>query len=182
MDNFLGEIRMFGGNFAPLNWAFCAGQTLPISSYTALFSLIGTTYGGDGVQTFQLPDLRGRLPVGEGQGTGLSNYFMGEAGGLEGVTLTQQQIPMHNHVPNATTANGSVSSPGNTVVVAVPVAATGKAELYAVPAAGKTPPTPVALSNLAVAPDGGGAAHSNLMPTLCVNYIIALEGIFPSRN
>jgi len=180
MQNYLGEIRLFGGNFAPRGWAFCAGQVLAISTNTTLFALIGTTYGGDGVSSFQLPDLRGRIPVGEGQGVGLSNYAIGQTGGVENVTLTQQQLPAHNHVPNATTADGSVPTPGPTVVLAKPVAA--NARLYVTPVAGKTPPTPVALSNLAIAADGGGGAHSNLMPTVCLNYIIALEGIFPSRN
>src|SRR3712207_483459 len=116
MPPYIGEIRMFGGNFAPVGWAFCEGQTLPISENDALFTLIGTTYGGDGEETFNLPDLQGRIPVHQGTGPGLSSYVIGEAAGVESVTLTTQQIPVHNHAFIASTATGTQNTPVNNMV------------------------------------------------------------------
>ena len=165
---FLGEIRMFGGNFPPFGWAKCDGQLLAISQNDALFALLGTTFGGDGVSTFALPDLRSRLPIHQGQGPGLSNYVIGQQAGTESVTLTTQQLPGHNHLMNAVTAN--TNSPAN--------AAFGSGGLSIFKAG---PPT----ANLAagsILPAGGSQPHDNTMPFLVVTFIIALEGIFPSQN
>lgn len=181
MQNFIGELRMFGGNFAPRGWALCAGQLLSIAQNDTLYALIGTTYGGDGVTTFGLPDLRGRIPVGQGQGQGLGTYVMGQQAGTETVTLSTLQIPQHNHGAIASLDPGSVPSPGNTVLPGVPANAIN-AKLYVVQSQGQAPPTIVAMSAQAVGMDGGSQPHDNVMPSLCVNYIIALEGIFPSRN
>lgn len=177
-DNFIGEIRMFGGNFAIKNWVFCDGQLMNIAQNTALFSLIGTTYGGNGVQTFGLPDLRGRIPVGQGQGPGLSNRTMGESSGSEQVTVTLNEMPIHSHTFNATTADATISSVGNTVLTGKPTAS-AKPTLYAEPGnAG----APVTLAPTVVGMNVGGQAHNNIMPSLCLTFIIALSGIFPSRN
>jgi microcystin-dependent protein len=163
-EPFIGEIRMFGGNFAPFGWAFCDGQVLPISQYNALFALIGTTYGGDGQNTFNLPDLRGRLPVHQGSG-----FTIGQSAGSETVTLTVNQMPQHTHPVSArTSANaGSPSGAmygGNTT-----------ATIYT--------PNPSAPMNAAMVGIGGGSQpHGNMMPYGVVSFIIALEGIFPSRN
>lgn len=171
MDPFIGQIILFAGNFAPSGWALCNGQLLPIAQNTALFSILGTTYGGDGRTTFALPDLRGRVPVHPGQGAGLSNYTIGQAAGTEMVTLTQNQMPIHGHtfVPGCTTDPPSTNSPEN----AVP--AVQDAQVFGGEAnAGMRP----ANSNTA----GGSQPHENLQPYLCVNFIIALQGIFPSRG
>jgi microcystin-dependent protein len=173
-DQFVGEIRMFGGNFEPLDWAFCDGRTLPISTYDTLYSVIGTTYGGDGVTNFKLPDLRGRVPVHKGQGTGLTNRLTGSSFGAEGVTLGATNIPAHSHVINvggdATTAAPANNYPGNSVGF----------NLYSSAA------TSDSTMNPAVVETTGGAIsplpHSNLMPTLCMNFIIALYGIFPTQS
>ncbi len=180
MENFLGEIRVFSGNFAPRNWAFCAGQQLSIAANTALFSLIGTTYGGNGVTTFGLPDLRGRIPVGQGQGLGLSNYVIGQYAGTETVTLNATQIPQHNHFAVASQTNANAQTPSATVILAT---ATGtNQEFYTHTVAGKPAPTPVQFSPQAIGFAGQTQPHSNLMPTLALNYIIALAGVYPSRN
>jgi microcystin-dependent protein len=174
---YMGEVRMFGGNFAPRGWALCNGALLGISQYSALFSLLGTTYGGDGVTNFALPDLRGRLPIHQGTGIGLSARTMGEIGGAETVTLSTTQMPQHNHPLNASTSPGSLAGPAN----AVPATPTGGATpfLYAVP--GTSQLNPVALAPN-IQPTGGSQPHSNMMPSLCVTIIISLEGVFPSRN
>ena len=177
-ENFIGEIRMFGGNYAPRDWAFCNGQMMSIAQYSALFTLIGTTYGGDGQTTFALPDLRSRLAVGEGTGPALTPRQIGQVGGSETVTLSQAQMPAHNHMVIATTAAGNLTGPGATAVLAAP-AGTGSF-LYVVP--GAVPITTVALSPTSVGTDGGNQPHDNHMPSLCVSFIIALSGIFPSRN
>jgi microcystin-dependent protein len=162
---FLGEIRLVGSNFAPRGWAFCQGQVLSIAQNNALFALLGTTYGGNGTTTFGLPDLRGRVPVGFGQGPGLSNYAQGQAFGVEAVTLTSTQMPAHTHAVRASTGRATTNRP------------TG-----AYQAAGNS----YALTqDVAAAPTdqtGGGQAHENHQPSLALNFIIALQGIFPSRN
>ena len=165
-EPFLGEIVMFAGNFAPRGWAFCNGQLLPISQNTALFSILGTTYGGNGQTTFALPDLRGRAPVHAGQGPGLSNYALGESTGVESITLTTGQMPAHQHAQPATNAEEGTNRPSN----AVPA----KGGVYA----GATDGTTLAPTTTA----GSSQPHSNIQPVLAVNFIIALEGIFPSRN
>jgi len=176
-QNFLGEIRMFGGNFAPKGWALCQGQLLSISQNSALFALIGTTYGGNGTTTFALPDLQGRLPVGQGQGTGLSNRIIGESSGTETVSLTSASMPTHNHALNASSTTATQAQIGSGVLTGVPSAA--NSVLYATVASSPT------LDNLppdAVSMTGSGVPHSNLMPSLCISFVIALVGIFPSRN
>ena len=177
-QNFIGEIRMFSGNFAPRDWAFCNGQLLSVGEYSALFALIGTTYGGNGTTTFGLPNLQSRLAVGEGAGPGLTARQIGQVGGSDTVTLSQAQMPAHNHMAVATTATGNLPGPTSAAVLAAP-GGTGSS-LYIVP--GAVPITTVALSPASVGTAGGNASHDNHMPSLCVSFIIALSGIFPSRN
>jgi microcystin-dependent protein len=176
---FIGEIRMFGGGFAPRDWAFCNGQLLSIAQNAALFALIGTTFGGDGVTTFALPNLQSRLPIGEGQGPGLSNRVIGQASGSENVTLTQATMPGHSHLLNATTAAATTPDVGPQVL---PGTVTAPATMYTVNDGTSPPPTPQVLGPGSVTPSGGNQAHSNLMPSLCVSFIISMQGIFPSRN
>jgi microcystin-dependent protein len=167
---FVGEIRMFGGNFAPAGWNFCNGALLPISQFDTLFALIGTTYGGDGQTTFQLPNLQGRAPVHQGQGPGLSNRVIGEVGGTETVTLNANQMPAHNHALKASSAlsNGAAGSSGVLAATAVNIYGSGAPTL--------------AMATQAVTPQGGSQPHDNMAPYLAVNYIISLFGIFPSQN
>lgn len=180
MDFFLGQIMMVGFNFAPKGWAMCHGQLLPINSNQALFSLLGTTYGGDGRTTFALPDLRGRCAVGMGQGPGLSNYTQGESAGQEQVTLTQTQMPNHAHTLGASSAVGTVSDPAGAVIANNQVTIErGKT----VPASAFIQGSPNAtMSPQAIQPTGGSQPHENRQPYIAMNYIIALEGIFPTRN
>ncbi len=161
---FIGEIRMFAGNFAPAGWIFCQGQLLPISENDALFTLIGTTYGGDGQSTFRLPDLQGRLPIHRGNG-----FVLAETGGAEEVTLTANQIPSHTHPWLASEASASSVTPAGNVP------AEASKRFYVVPSS----VTPMASS--AVAPTGGNQPHTNFQPYLCVNFIISLFGIFPQQ-
>jgi len=178
-DPFIGEIRMFAGTFAPNGWALCDGQLLSIAQNTALFSLLGTTYGGDGRTTFGLPDLRGRVAIHPGQGPGLSNYILGEKSGAEQVTLTTNQIPAHTHAASGTiqAKNGQPdeSNPGGQV----PATLTNGTEGYA-----ETPNTTMLANgvNVTVGNTGGSQPHTNIQPFQCVNFIIALFGIFPSRS
>ncbi len=167
-DPFVGEIRLFAGDFAPRGWAFCQGQLLPISQNTALFSLLGTTYGGDGRTTFALPDLRGRVPVGFGQGPGLSNYSLGQKSGAETVTLNPSQIPSHLHAVENLSELPYKSSPADKSDSKVLV--TGST-------AGST-----GVNTVKTGSAGGSQPHSIVQPVLGMNYIIALQGIFPSRN
>jgi microcystin-dependent protein len=167
---FIGEIRIFAGNFAPTGWALCDGQLIPISENDTLFNLIGTTYGGDGQETFALPDLRGRLPLHQGTGSSGTSYVIGESGGVEDVTLTTNQIPSHTHPLVATTAVGAAASPLNSVP-----AASGSSNVYRPGPAG----TPLAAQ--AVSASGGSQPHTNLQPYLCVDFIISLFGIFPTQ-
>jgi microcystin-dependent protein len=171
-EPYIGEIRLFAGNFAPLDWAFCNGQMLAISDYTALFTLIGNTYGGDGVSTFALPNLQSRVPVHQGTLAG-SSYVMGQLGGAEQVTLTPAQLPAHTHVAQCSAA---ADRPGPTPAGAAFWAPANAAE-YAAPSAANTQ---MAGSALGVA--GGNQPHDNLSPYQAVNYIIALYGIYPSQN
>lgn len=177
-EPFIGQIMMFGGNFAIRGWAMCNGQLLSIAQNTALFSILGTTYGGNGQTTFGLPDLRGRVPVHFGQGPGLSPYSLGQQSGVESQTLTQNQMPAHNHQIMTNSNNGNVSS-GEGNFIAVPVLS--GASPTAVNAFRSTQDgTPMGAQSLSVA--GGSQPFSLLQPYLAVNYLIALEGIFPSRN
>lgn len=170
-EPYVGEIRMFGGNFAPLGWAFCDGQLLAIAENETLFQLIGTTYGGDGQTTFAVPDLRGRLPLHMGQGPGLSARTIGEKAGVEQVSLTVNQIPAHTHPLAATTDLAGSADPQD----AVP-ARTNPAVIDTYTELGPL----VALSPQAMTSSGGGQPHDNLMPYQCVSFIISLFGIFPS--
>lgn len=170
-DPFLGEIRMVGFDFAPSGWAFCNGALQPISQNTVLFNLIGTTYGGDGQQTFALPNLSGRIPVHHGQGPGLSLYDMGQLGGSERVTLTEQQMPSHAHSVAAASAGTRMEAPSGNVL------ASGEADVYTHDAS-----TPATMSANTVGTTGGNQPHENLQPFLAVNFIISLQGIYPPQN
>jgi microcystin-dependent protein len=172
VETFLGEIRMFAGNFAPTGWAFCQGQLLPIAQNQALFSLLGTTYGGNGTTTFALPDLRGRVPVGFGQGPGLSNRVIGEQFGSELVTLNINQMPSHNHTVNAVTTEGNQNLPTNSL----PANTKALDKEYSDANANTT------MKATMVNPTGGSQPFGVSQPSLGVNFIIALQGIYPSRN
>lgn len=178
---FIGQILMFAGNFAPRGFALCNGQTLPIAQNQALFALIGTTYGGDGRTNFQLPNLQCNLPMHAGQGPGLSNYNLGQVGGAPSVTLTTPMMAGHTHVLSASQGPADNVAPGSGVL---PATATGAANVrfYAAQQQGGPQLTPVAMAASACGPAGGNAAHSNLMPSLCITFVIALQGHFPSRN
>lgn len=171
-DPFIGEVRLFGGNFAPVGWAFCNGQLLSISENDALFALIGTTYGGDGVNTFALPNLQGRLPLHQGTLSGGGTYVLGQSGGSETVTLTAGQIGPHTHAANAGGAASTGNPAGN-----LPGATAGPAR-YLPAGSGAV----LNLNAQSIAPAGGGQPHDNMMPYLCVSFIIALQGIFPTQN
>ena len=171
-DFIIGEIRMFAGNFAPYGWAFCQGQILPIAQNTALFSLLGTTYGGDGRTTFALPDLRGRVPVGFGQGLGSSNRVIGEQFGTETVTLTTAQMPVHSHTVNAVTTEGNQNLPTNSL----PANTKTLDKEYSDANANTT------MKATMVNPTGGSQPFGVSQPSLGVNFIIALQGVYPSRN
>ena len=178
---FLGQITMVSFTFAPKGWAFCNGQLLPINQNQALFSLLGTQYGGNGTTNFALPNLQSQLAVHQGQGSGLSSYVIGQSGGASSVTLNQTTTPQHSHTFNVTTANASAAAIASNLLPAKPTVA--NAALYAV---GQSSPAPAlqpqALAVNSVANAGSSQPHSNLMPTLGINFIIALQGIFPSRN
>jgi microcystin-dependent protein len=161
---YVGEIRIFAGNFAPTGWMFCEGQLLPISENETLFQLIGTTYGGDGQSTFALPDLRGRIPLHQGNG-----FILAETGGAEEITLTVQQIPAHSHPMVASTNNATAASAGGNVLAQTP----SYTPYIALP-----PNSP--LNAQSVSPVGGSQPHTNFQPYVCINYIISLFGIFPS--
>ena len=171
MDPFVAEIRIFPFNFAPKGWAFCDGQILPLSQNTALFSLLGTTYGGDGKSNFALPDMQGNAPMHPGQGPGLSLHDLGETGGSQTVTLLQSEMPAHPHACNASQGDGTERSPANQLL------ATGiSISQYQ---------TPQATTNLApnsVAPAGGDQPHNNMQPYLTLNFNIALQGVYPPRT
>ena len=168
---YIGEIRMFGGSFAPAGWAFCDGQQIPIAENDALFVLIGTIYGGDGQETFNLPNLQSRYPIHQGTGPSGITYQIGEAAGVENVTLTTQQIPNHTHPPLANSALGDSGTPSNSVW-GKPAAASMYAQV--------DPDTNMAVT--AAQPTGGSQPHDNMMPFLCVNFIISLFGVFPTQT
>ena len=172
---FIGQITMFGGNFAPRGWALCDGQLLPINSYSALFSILGTTYGGDGRTTFALPDLRGRVAVHPGSGPGLSAYRLGQKGGVETVTLTTSEIPAHSHALNINSSNGNTSNGTDAVIAGYGTSAPPVGN-FTNAGANST------ASSSSIANAGGSQGHSNVQPFGCVEFIIALEGIFPSRS
>jgi microcystin-dependent protein len=176
-NQYLGEVRPFAGNFAPVGWALCNGQLLSIADNTALYAVIGTIYGGDGVTTFALPDLQGRVAVHQGTGLGLTTRVMGEKAGEESVTLTTSTMPSHGHTLNATNTNATNALPASAVLPATPTATNAK--LYTTQG-----PTPniLALSPRACGLTGGSQPHENMMPSLAVTYIIAVQGVFPSQN
>lgn len=167
---YIGEIRMFAGNYEPVGWSFCQGQLVPISENETLFNLIGTTYGGDGQSTFALPDLRGRVPFHFGTIVGTS-YQLGQNGGAETVTLSSSQLPVHTHPFLATGNAGNQSSPVNFVP-----ASSNAVSIYKVPPGALTAMAPQAMGSV-----GGSQPHSNFQPYLCVNFIISLAGIYPSQ-
>jgi len=171
-DPFVAEIRIFAGNFAPKGWAFCNGQILPLSQNTALFSLLGTTYGGNGKSTFALPDLQGRAPMHPGQGPGLSLHDLGETDGVEHVTLLESEMPPHSHTVVTSSSPGENPSPvdGN-------LTRSVNGQIY-----NNTPANLVYMADQAISPQGGSQPHNNMQPYLTVNYIIALQGVFPSRG
>lgn len=180
MEGMIGEVRMFGGNFAPRAWALCDGQLLPINQNTALFSIIGTIYGGDGRTTFALPDIRGRAVLGPGNGPGLSSHREGEKGGTETTTLNVTQLASHNHTFTSPASNNPpigglgafpsqlVVSPSVGTATAVRYAATANASMHA--------------DAFVIGNTGGGQAYDNMQPWLAVNYVICLQGVFPSRS
>ena len=172
MQPYLGQITLVAFNFAPVGWAFCNGQLLAIDQNSALFALIGTTYGGDGQTTFALPDLRSRIPLHQGQGSGLSNYTIGQSGGSEQVTLTSNQVPSHTHQAQCFTTASNSQSPINGIW-----AQATNDKPYKVGEVGTANMAPGAIG-----PAGGNQPHPNLMAYQALNYIIALEGIFPSQN
>lgn len=171
MEPFIGQIMIFGGTFPPKNWAFCDGSLLPIANFSALFSILGTMYGGNGTTTFALPDLRGRVPIGMGQGPGLSVYTEGEMGGEANHTLVTQEMPQHNHGVTVASSNSEASFPqpgGN-----IPASAQAYQEVSAADGA---------LGGVTCAIAGGGQAHNNMQPYTAMNYIIALQGVYPPRS
>lgn len=170
---FLAEIRIFAGNFAPVGWALCNGQLLPISQNTALFSLLGTNYGGNGTSTFGLPNLQGSAPLGVGQGPGLSSRVLGQSGGEPSVTLLPSQMPLHSHVPQASTAGGADLPAANTW---------GEAKLGKTPLPLYATSAGVNMNASAISIAGGSQPHNNMPPFQCLNFIIALQGIFPARS
>jgi microcystin-dependent protein len=177
---FLGQIVMFAGNFAPTGTAFCDGQVMSISQNTALFSLLGIQYGGNGTSTFALPNLQGSVPVHQGQGPGLSQYLIGQSSGSQDVTLLTTQMPAHSHTFSASTAVATGSSPSG-LMPATPTAANASA--YAVSQSSPYPALVKATMNPeSCSVSGGSQPHSNMMPTLFISFLITLQGIFPSRN
>lgn len=188
-EPFIASIIMFGGNFGPRGWALCQGQILSIAQNTALFSLLGTTYGGNGQTTFALPDLRSRVPVGQGQGPGLSSYSLGQQAGTENVTLTTAQMPAHTHTAtatstlNASTTKATLQTPVADAVFGKAVDNVGTAVPLIYCPAGTAATVPLAgAGTVTNSITGGSQPHNNIQPYLCINFIIALEGIFPSRN
>ena len=168
---YLGEILLFAGNFAPSGWAICDGSLLPINQNQALFSILGTTYGGNGTTNFALPDLRSRVPVGFGQGSGLTNFVIGQSGGEESHQLSVNEIPSHNHVAAADNSGGTSATPvGN-----FPAINNEGIQHYGSTSNG-------AMNASAIGNTGGGQSHNNLQPYLAINYIIALQGVFPARS
>lgn len=173
VEPYLGEIRMFGGNYAPIGWALCDGRHLQISEYESLFALIGTSYGGDGQVTFALPDLRGRIPIHQGKNQETNtNYIRGSKGGTETVTLTRDQIPAHTHVTMAYSEQGNTNNPKDAVWARSTVGHFSPQQVNGV--------APMQGNLLSEA--GGSQPHSNLMPYLCVNFIISLDGVYPSQS
>ena len=201
MEPFIGQIIMFAGNFAPRDWAFCQGQTLAISEYTALFSIIGTTYGGNGRTTFDLPDLRGRAPIGQGQGNGLTSRIMGEQIGIEDITLSTAQMPIHSHAAETTisgssvtaklkasSAEGTTNVPLNNYLAKPSNIGLQSINMYDSSADIEMASDAIEIDLSAVTANtttddtGGNSAHNNIQPSLVMNYIICMNGVYPPRN
>jgi microcystin-dependent protein len=174
MDPFVAEIRIFPFNFAPKGWAFCDGQLLPLSQNTALFSLLGTTYGGDGKSNFALPNMQGNAPMHPGQGPGLSLYDLGEVGGSDFVTLLESEIPAHNHLMKASTTPGTLTAPA-------PDRGLARSQGGNAYVPGASAPQLTPMSANMIAPAGGSLPHNNMMPYLTLNFYVALQGVFPPR-
>jgi len=176
-EAYLGEIRMFGGNYAPAGWALCNGQILNIVQNQALFSILGATFGGNGTTTFGLPDLRGRVPIHQGQGQGTSSYTMGQSGGSETVPLQANQMPLHSHTVSAGNAAATATAASGNLLATVtpPRGQTQVPTVYGTDASATMNPAMIGSA-------GGGAPHPNVQPYQCVNFIIALQGIYPSRE
>jgi microcystin-dependent protein len=172
---YVGEIRMFAGNFPPNGWMFCEGATLPISENEVLFQLIGTTYGGDGEETFNLPNLASRVPIHMGTGPDGTTYQLGEMAGTEQETLTTQQIPSHTH-PMQVTNSGQTLNPNTSTMLATPSGVTQGIQTFV------APPATQVLLNTEIQPTGGSQPHENTQPFLCINFIISLFGVFPSQT
>jgi len=175
---FIGQVVLFAGNFAPRGWQLCQGQLLSISQNAALFSILGTTYGGNGQTTFALPDLRGRVAVGNGQGPGLSNWILGESQGVENVSLLVTEMPAHNHVLQVSGGEADTATAGNNYLASAN--GTFGPDPVTVNTYNGSPSATLAVNSLTVS--GGSQPHENIQPSLCLNYIICTEGIFPSRN
>jgi microcystin-dependent protein len=179
---YLGQVQLFGFNFAPTGWALCQGQTLSINQYVALFSVIGTYYGGNGTSTFQLPNLQGAVAIGAGEGAGLSPYVVGEIGGTSTVQVLYSQMPIHNHPFAASTAPGTTTTAAGAQLGVGHYAASGKsgtsydADFYSSNA------STTGLAPLSISVAGGNLPHNNMQPYLALNYCIAMSGVFPSRN
>jgi microcystin-dependent protein len=178
-EPFIGEVRMFAGNFAPRGWAFCNGQLLSIAQNTALFSILGTTYGGDGQTTFALPNLQGRFPMHWGNGQGLSQRTLGELSGTESVTILTNQMPAHSHGIAANTSDGNTEGPAGAVWAR---AVDGSGNPVSAYASGLNPPANTTMAPQAVSPTGGSQPLPVMNPFTCLSFIVALEGIFPSRS
>jgi microcystin-dependent protein len=171
-EPFVGEIRMFAGSFAPAGWAFCDGQTMPISENDTLFTLIGTTFGGDGEETFNLPDLQGRVPMHQGTGKDGITYTIGEKAGSESVTLTTQQIPIHTHTFTGKTTNGTEASPAGALL-----ATSTSLQPYA-----QVSPSDASFAANSITPVGGSQPHENMQPFLVISFILSLFGVFPQQT
>jgi microcystin-dependent protein len=176
---YVGQISMTGFSFAPYGWAFCNGQLMNIAQYDTLYSLIGTTYGGDGTQTFALPNLQCRLPIHQGTGAGLSTYVIGQISGTENVTLQTGQLPQHIHTFYATSASATSVRPNNSLM-AVPYQG-NLPSFYTIPSSGQAPNVKY-LNPQAIGQSGSNIPHPNMMPSLCISFIISLFGIYPSQN
>lgn len=185
MEPFIAEIKLFGGNFAPRGWAFCDGQLLPISQYSALFSLLGTIYGGDGRTTFALPDLRGRVPLSPGSGPGLPTYREGEKGGTYDTILNSSNLPAHGHPVNnimASSANATNNQPVAGDALAAPGSGSGRNFQATLGYANATPDISLNAGGANTGNTGNNTAFTNMQPYLAVHYIIALQGVYPSRS
>ncbi|HVH80613.1 MAG TPA: tail fiber protein [Stellaceae bacterium] len=179
---YLGQIMIFGGNFAPRGWAFCNGQLMSIQQNTALFSLLGTYYGGNGISTFALPDLMSRLPIHQGTGLGLSTYVIGQLGGVTSVTVQTSSMPNHTHLLNATNTTATTPNISASVLPGVPTGGTNPPHFYSIQPSGDPALVVNPLAAGVCGGTGGNLPHTNMMPSLCLTFVIALQGIFPSRG